>query len=85
MGGKEVRRVVLAKLARDGSRLMADHERKGAMILQNIGHELKHNPPKILAKTRRKKGKAAANRQRDRDPVEQSPEAWRECLRGRFR
>ncbi len=29
-----------------------------------IGHELKHNPPKILAKTRRKKGKAAADRQR---------------------
>ena len=26
-------------------------------------HEVKHNPPKILAKTRKKKGKAAARRQ----------------------
>jgi len=38
--------------------------RSGAMILQSIGHELKHNPPKVLAKTRRKKGKAAAAKQR---------------------
>ena len=43
---------------------MADHGRKGAAIIASVGHELKHNPPKILAKTRRKKGKAAANRQR---------------------
>jgi hypothetical protein len=32
--------------------------------LEAAGHELKHNPPKILAKTRRKKGKKAANKQR---------------------
>ena len=42
---------------------MAKH-RKTRGILKNVGHELKHNPPKILAKTRRKKGKAAAERQR---------------------
>ncbi len=43
---------------------MADHGRKGAAILQSVGHELKRNPPKILAKTRRKKGSGAAARQR---------------------
>ena len=32
--------------------------------LRKIGHELKENPPKILAKTRRKKGKKAADKQR---------------------
>ena len=45
-----------------GRGLMADHGRKGASIIQSVGHELKHNPPKILAKTRRKKGAKAANR-----------------------
>ncbi len=39
---------------------MAAHGRRAQMI----GRELKRNPPKILAKTRRKKGKAAAERQR---------------------
>ena len=37
---------------------------KTKRILQSVGHELKKKPPKILAKTRRKKGKAAAERQR---------------------
>lgn len=32
--------------------------------LERIGHELKTNPPKILEKTRRKKGKKAAEKQR---------------------
>jgi hypothetical protein len=32
--------------------------------LEEAGHELKANPPRILAKTRRKKGKKAANKQR---------------------
>lgn len=35
-----------------------------ARILSGIGEELKEDPPSILAKTRRKKGKKAANRQR---------------------
>ena len=35
-----------------------------ASILTGIGHELKVNPPSILAETRRKKGKKAANKQR---------------------
>ena len=35
-----------------------------ARILQSVGHELKTNPPRILAKTRRKKGKGAAEKQR---------------------
>lgn len=39
-------------------------ERKGATILRSVGHELKVNPPKILAKTKRKKGAAAAEKQR---------------------
>jgi hypothetical protein len=33
-------------------------------ILQEVGHELKTRPPRILAKTRRKKGAKAAERQR---------------------
>ena len=40
------------------------HGRRGAAIIQGIGHELKKNPPKVLAKTRRKKGSGAAERQR---------------------
>lgn len=39
-------------------------KRRGAAIIQSAGHELKANPPKILAKTRRKKGAKAAARQR---------------------
>ena len=38
-----------------------DDQRAG---LEAIGHELKEDPPAILAKTRAKKGKAAAERQR---------------------
>ncbi len=33
-------------------------------VLQGIGRELKDNPPRVLAKTRQKKGAAAAERQR---------------------
>ena len=33
-------------------------------ILESVGHELKVNPPKQLAKTRRKFGAADAKRQR---------------------
>ena len=43
---------------------MADHGRKGAAIIASVDRELKTNPPKVLAKTRRKKGAKAANRQR---------------------
>lgn len=32
--------------------------------LQKIGHELKKNPPRILAKTAKKSGKAQAEKQR---------------------
>ena len=35
-----------------------------ARLLSGIGKELKKNPPKILAKTRKKKGAKAANKQR---------------------
>lgn len=35
-----------------------------ARILQDIGSELKDNPPSILQKTRKKKGKRAADKQR---------------------
>lgn len=38
---------------------MADRD-----ILERVGHELKVNPPKQLAKTRRKFGAADASRQR---------------------
>lgn len=32
--------------------------------LEVAGHEIKENPPRILAKTRKKKGAKAANKQR---------------------
>ncbi len=35
-----------------------------ARILSSVGDELKENPPKILAKTKRKKGAEAAEDQR---------------------
>jgi hypothetical protein len=37
---------------------------KSRRILKSVAHELKHNPPSILATTRRKKGAKAAERQR---------------------
>ncbi len=37
---------------------------KTRRILKNVGHELKANPPKVLAVTRRKKGAAVAKRQK---------------------
>ncbi|KKM78336.1 hypothetical protein LCGC14_1360950 [marine sediment metagenome] len=37
---------------------------KTKRILKSVGKELKKNPPSILAKTRRKKGKAVASKQR---------------------
>lgn len=37
---------------------------RSASIMQRMGHEMKHNPPAVLAKTRRKKGAKAADRQR---------------------
>jgi hypothetical protein len=37
---------------------------KTRRILKSVGHELKANPPKVLATTRRKKGAKAAERQR---------------------
>ena len=37
---------------------------RSAIILSGIGSELETNPPSILAKTRRKKGKKAAEEQR---------------------
>lgn len=36
----------------------------GRARLRSIGQELKDNPPKVLEKTRRKKGAKAANKQR---------------------
>lgn len=36
----------------------------GEEAIERAGRELKANPPAILAKTRRKKGKKAAERQR---------------------
>jgi hypothetical protein len=38
---------------------MADRD-----ILESVGHELKHNPPRILSKTRKKKGRKQAEKQR---------------------
>ena len=37
---------------------------RSARILESIGAEMKANPPAILARTRRKKGRAGAERQR---------------------
>lgn len=38
--------------------------RRSARILQDVGSELKRNPPKVLTRTKRKKGKARAEKQR---------------------
>lgn len=40
------------------------HKSRTAHILQAMGHEMKENEPAVLAKTRRKKGAKAAERQR---------------------
>ena len=37
---------------------------KSQRILSSVGRELKENPPAVLAKTRAKKGAAAAKRQK---------------------
>ena len=37
---------------------------KTKRILSSVGKELKNNPPKILAKTRKKKGPTAAKKQK---------------------
>ena len=42
---------------------MARHTRT-ARILENVGKELKNNPPSILKSTRRKSGAKAAEKQR---------------------
>lgn len=43
---------------------MAGKKTRTARILSSVGHELKENPPRIVLKTQRKKGKEAANKQR---------------------
>jgi len=43
---------------------MSKGKTRTAHILSSIGSEIKNNPPSILAKTRRKKGKGAAEKQR---------------------
>jgi len=37
---------------------------KTKKLIESAGHEMKENPPKILAKTAKKKGAAQANKQR---------------------
>ena len=41
---------------------MADEKSRG--IIERAGAEIRDNPPKVLAKTRRKKGVAAARKQK---------------------
>lgn len=43
---------------------MPGSKTRKSRILSNVGEELKENPPSILAKTRRKKGAKAAEKQR---------------------
>lgn len=43
---------------------MAKNNSRSSKLLSSIGGELKENPPEVLAKTRKKKGKAAAEKQR---------------------
>lgn len=43
---------------------IADKGFKGRSVLKQMFGELKRNPPAVLAKTRKKKGPAQANRQR---------------------
>jgi hypothetical protein len=39
-------------------------KKKTARLIESAGHEIKNNPPKILAKTARKSGAKRANKQR---------------------
>lgn len=43
---------------------MAKKETKTKKILHRVGTEIKERPPRVLAKTAKKKGAAAAERQR---------------------
>lgn len=43
---------------------MAEHKTKTRRILEDVGHELKVNEPKIVGETRRKDGAEAAEAQR---------------------
>ena len=45
-------------------RTMAKDSTRTSRILESVGMELKNRPPRILEKTRRKKGVRAAERQR---------------------
>lgn len=47
---------------RSGERRMADSKTDG--ILESVGQELKTNPPRVLANTKRKLGVAKAGKQR---------------------
>lgn len=42
---------------------MARKKTKTEKILKSVGRELEKRPPSVLAKTKRKKGKAAARKQ----------------------
>jgi hypothetical protein len=39
-------------------------KKKTARLVEAVGHEIKQNPPKVLAKTARKSGAKRANKQR---------------------
>ncbi len=43
---------------------MAKHGTRTARILADVGSELKANPPRVLAQTRRKRGAKVAEKQR---------------------
>ncbi len=47
-----------------GVRIMANTGTRTAHILEDVGREIKDNPPSILEKTRRKKGVERAEAQR---------------------
>ena len=51
-------------------------------ILSGIGEELKENPPSILAKTRKKKGAKAAEKQRKAILLSKAREAGAHIPRG---
>ena len=40
------------------------HDKYSATMMESIGHEMKVNPPKILAKTRKRSGVKRAEKQR---------------------
>ena len=63
---------------------MAKAYSKSRKIISSVAHELKMNPPRVLAKTRRKKGKKQAEKQRIAILLSKSRKRGAHVGRGRY-